>query len=85
MSEPMGEDLTVRFEPVREAMRAVADRLEQEPDKPALLNSVLEVASEVARDADQSVLAGMLALFPTSGAGETNRQYAARLREEVAE
>lgn len=81
----MGEGLTVRFEPVREAMRAVADRLEQESDKPALLNSVLEVASEVARDADQSVLAGMLALFLTSGAGETNRQYAARLREEVAE
>ncbi|MFJ5037991.1 hypothetical protein [Streptomyces parvulus] len=72
------------FEPVRDAIHAVADRLEQgNPDGPAVLNDVLEAASAVTRDADQSVLAGMLAFFLIPDKDETNRQYAARLRGEV--
>ncbi|MFJ1606982.1 hypothetical protein ACIOHS_26965 [Streptomyces sp. NPDC088253] len=72
------------WEPVRDALLAVAERLEQgTPDGPAVLNDVLEVASAVTRDADQAVLAGMLAHFLIPEAGESNRQYAARLREEV--
>ncbi|MFI2434705.1 hypothetical protein [Streptomyces sp. NPDC018693] len=74
------------FEPVRDAMLAVADRLEKnDPDESADMNNVLEVADFVTEGADQSVLAGMIALILTPDAGETNRQYAARLRAEVSD
>jgi hypothetical protein len=84
VNEELDEDLAARYEPVWDALRAIADRLEQDPDKPALLHNVLNVAQEVTRDADQSVLGGLLALFLIPEESETNRQYAARLREEVS-
>ncbi|MFF0092747.1 hypothetical protein ACFYSF_22680 [Streptomyces canus] len=80
------DETTPPFEPVADALRAVADRLERnDPDGPATLDVVMEVAEFVTKDADQSVLAGMYAFVLTPDRGETNRQYAARLRAEVAQ
>ena len=70
---------------IRDAMLAVAERLEQDkPEAPAVLSVVLDIAQEVTEDLDQAVLGGMLAFFLIPEAGETRRQHAARLREEVA-
>jgi hypothetical protein len=71
-------------EEIRNAMIAVAERLEQDsPDAPVTLSAVLDVAQEITEDLDQAVLGGMLAFFLIPEAGETRRQHAARLREEV--
>jgi Flp pilus assembly protein TadG len=71
---------------LQDAMRAVADRLEQSgPDGPADMTNILDVAQSVTGDADQAVLAGMLGLILSPDRGETNGQYAARLRQEVSD
>ncbi|MEU6595074.1 hypothetical protein ABZ923_38755 [Streptomyces sp. NPDC046881] len=69
---------------IRDAMLAVAERLEQDnPDAPAVLSAVLDIAQEVTEDLDQTVLGGMLAFFLIPEPSETRREHAARLREEV--
>jgi len=73
------------WEPVRDRILKVADRLPKyEPDHPVNMSAVLEIADHVSADVPPMVLAGMVAVIPNVHAGETNAQYAARLREAVA-
>lgn len=82
----MTDETTPAWEPVRDALLALADRLEQnDPDGPAVLSIVLDAAEAVTRGADQTVLAGMIASILTPEKTETNGQYAARLREEASD
>ncbi|MFF4726390.1 hypothetical protein ACFY3M_13765 [Streptomyces mirabilis] len=84
MSDEMHEEYASAGESVRDAMLAVAERLEQDsPDAPVTLSAVLDLAQKVTEDLDDAVLGGMLAFFLIPEANETRRQHAARLREEV--
>ncbi|MFF5968198.1 hypothetical protein ACFY64_31645 [Streptomyces collinus] len=79
------DETTPPFEPVKAAVCAVADRLEKnDPDGPAVLGNVMEIAEFVTRD-NKGALAGFIAFALIPNKGETNRQYAARLREEVSD
>ncbi|MEU1853946.1 hypothetical protein ABZ499_32985 [Streptomyces sp. NPDC019990] len=84
MSHEMYDEFASAGSEIRDAMLAVAERLERDrPDDPAVLSVVLDIAQAVTEDLDQAVLGGMLAFFLIPEAGETRRQHAARLREGV--
>lgn len=71
---------------VQERVRTMADRVQAHaPTEPVELRSVLDVAFQVAADEPPGVLAGIVAVLPTAYDGETRGEFAARLREAVAE
>lgn len=74
------------WEPVRSRILQIADRLDEAgPEGAASMRTVLELADEVSGGVTPYVLAGLVALIPNTYPGETNAEYAARLREAVAE
>lgn len=85
MTEQKRPERVEDWEPVRTRILQIAERLEENGEAPAGMSVVLKLADEVSRDVTPYVLAGLVALIPNTYPGETAGEYAARLRERVAE
>jgi hypothetical protein len=69
---------------VRVAVLSLAEGVaEQRPAGPVDMRLILDVAARVVQDAPPMVLAGIITLILSPFTGETNDEYAARLRRAV--